>query len=330
VRRQDFITLIGSAALAGSRPARAQQPAKVHRVAYVMTVGSVAEVRESMRAVVFFEEMRRLGYVEGGDLAVEIFSGEGKEEGYAALARHVVQLKPDLIFARDVPMVLHLQLATATIPVVAVTADPASVGIASSLARPGANITGVSVDAGDAIWGKRLELLQETIPGLSRVSFLGTRNLWDSTVGWQARRAAMHMGFALLGSFPEWPPLQDAEYRRLFASMAQESVDAILISDNSENFESRRLIVELAEQGRLPTMSPFQEHAELGGLMTYAPDYREIYRHAARQIDQILKGAQPAKLPFYQATKFELAINLKTAKALGLTIPRRCSPVPTR
>jgi putative tryptophan/tyrosine transport system substrate-binding protein len=295
VRRQDFITLIGSAALAGSRPARAQQPAKVHRVAYVMTVGSVAEVRESMRAVVFFEEMRRLGYVEGGDLAVEIFSGEGKEEGYAALARHVVQLKPDLIFARDVPMVLHLQLATATIPVVAVTADPASVGIASSLARPGANITGVSVDAGSEIWGKRLELLKEAVPGLSRVSFLGTRNSWDSSVGWQARKAAMNMGFALLGSFPEWPPLEEAVYRRLFASMAQEGVDAILISDNSENLENRRLIVELAEEARLPTMSPFRELVELGGLMAYAPDYRELYRHAARQIYQILKGAQPAE-----------------------------------
>jgi len=115
--------------------------------------------------------------------------------------------------------------------------------------------------------------------------------------------------------------MQDAEYQRLFASMAQESVDAILVSDNPENFESRRLIVELAEKGRLPTMSAFRELVELGGLMAYASDYRDVYRHAARQTDQIIKGAPPGELPFYQATKFELVIDLKTAKTIGITVP---------
>jgi putative tryptophan/tyrosine transport system substrate-binding protein len=131
VRRRDFITLIGNAAFADPLSARAQQPAKVYRIAFVTTTGSVAEVRGST----FFEEIRRLGYVEGRDLAVELFSGEGKEERYAALAHHVVQLKPDVIFARGLPMVLQFQQATGSIPVVALTSDPASAGITSSLAR---------------------------------------------------------------------------------------------------------------------------------------------------------------------------------------------------
>lgn len=329
MRRREFIALLSGAAVGwplAARGQQAQQPEKVHRIAFVITSGSVAELRaRSTRAdrafFAFFEEIRRLGYVEGRNFVVELFSGEGKVEHYADLARDVVQLKPDVIFVVGIPMLLFFQYATGIIPVVAVTADPVAFGIVSSLARPGANITGVSVDAGIEIWGKRLELLKEAIPGLSRVSFLGTREGWESSAGQAVRKAALSMGIALLGSFPEWPPLQDAEYRRLFASMSQERVDAVLIGGDDENFTSRKLIVELAEKGRLPTMSPFREHVELGGLMAYASDRPDFYRHAARQIDQILKGAKPGEIPFYQSSKFELVINLKTAKALGLTIP---------
>jgi putative ABC transport system substrate-binding protein len=218
-------------------------------------------------------------------------------------------------------MVRNFKAATATIPIVGATADPVAHGLVSNLARPGGNITGVSADAGLEMWGKRLGLLRELMPSASRVGFLVSRDVAESSEGVAMREAAQQAGISLVG-----PPLegaiQEAEYRRVFKVMAEERADALVVSDQGEHTTYSRLIIELAEESRLPTLFPYRFFAEQGGLITYGVDNIDYYRRAAGYIARILQGAKPGELPIDQATKFELVINLKTAKALGLTVPQ--------
>jgi putative tryptophan/tyrosine transport system substrate-binding protein len=317
MRRREFIA--GLLFAATVQRAGAQQRARVRRIAFVHPSNPVAEVRAGPSGA-FFEELGRLGYVEGRNLTVELFSGEGKKEHFDDLARDVVRLKPDAIVTVGPLMARHFKSATSVVPVVALMSDPVRVGLVASLARPGANITGVSIDAGLEVHGKRLALLKETIPGLTRTSFLASRVAWQGFDGQAVREAAERAGVSLVASLVD-EPLHEAEYRRAFASISLEGVDAILVNPDPDNFTNRRLIVELAAKARLATMFPYREFVEVGGLMAYFSDLRELWRHAARQIDQIFKGTSPGEIPIYQATKFEFVINLKTAKALGLTIP---------
>jgi putative tryptophan/tyrosine transport system substrate-binding protein len=205
--------------------------------------------------------------------------------------------------------------------VTTILGDPIAEGIVSSLARPGGNITGVTITAGYEIGGKRLEVLREMVPSASRVAWLASRTQWDGPDGTSLREAAERSKVSLLGP-PLDAPLDEAEYRRVFASMAQEGVDALIVNGQSENFINRRLIVELADEARLPAIYSFREFAEIGGLMVYGIDLPDIFRHAADQVAEIFKGAKPGEIPFYQPTKFELLVNLKTAKALGIQIPQ--------
>jgi ABC-type uncharacterized transport system substrate-binding protein len=317
MRRREFIAGLLFAAM--TQRARAQKPEQMRRIAFVHPAVPVVEIRASPRRA-FFEELARLGYVEGRNLTVELFSGEGKRDHFPELTRDVVRLKPDAIVTVAWPMVRALKSATSTIPVVALLGDPVRAGIVASLARPDANITGVSIDAGMDVYGKRVELLKEAIPGLARASFLASHTDWQGPEGHAVREAAERVGVSLVGSLVD-QPMREEDYRRAFASLSQESVGAILVSADSDNYSNRRLIAELAAKARLPTMSPYREIVEVGGLMAYAADLPELWRHAARQVDQILKGTNPGDIPFYQATKFEFVINLKTAKTLGLTVP---------
>jgi putative ABC transport system substrate-binding protein len=317
VRRREFIA--GLLFAAATQRASAQQPERVYRIAFVHPSTPVAELRASPFGA-FLEELGRLGYVEERNLKVELFSGEGKREHFPELARDVVRLKPDAILTSGVPMAPSLKSATSTIPIVSLTGDPIRLGLVASLARPGANITGVSIDAGIDVYGKRVGLLKEAIPGLARIGFLGTHLGWQDIEGQWMRDAAQHVGVSLVAALVD-EPMHEVEYRRAFASISQESVDAILVSAAPDNFTNRKLIVELTGKARLPTMFPWREPVELGGLMAYAVDIQGLYRHAARQIDQILKGTSPGEIPYYQATKFEFVVNLKTAKALGLIVP---------
>ena len=278
-------------------------------------------IQGSPRYGAFFKELLRLGYVEGQNIAVERYSGEGRTEHYAELANEVVRRNPDLILATTSRMVLNFKAATATIPIVGLMADPVLFGIAKSLARPGGDITGVSTDAGPEIWGKRLELLHEAVPGTSRVGFLASRAIWESSFGMAALRvAAERMGVSIIG-----PPLegtiQEQEYRRVFEALIQGRPDAIIVGDQGENLTYRRLIVELATKSRLPTLYPYRDHVEVGGLMAYAPDLPDLYRRAAGYVGRILNGAKPGEIPIYLASKFELVINVEAARAIGLKIP---------
>jgi putative ABC transport system substrate-binding protein len=211
-------------------------------------------------------------------------------------------------------------LATTTIPIVAVNADPVALGLVPSLARPGGNITGVSIDAGLEIYGKRLELLAEATPQLSNAAFLTIRRQWDGAMGDVVREAARRTGTSLAGALLG-ETINEADYLRVFASMAQDRVDALIVSEVSENLTNRQLIADLAAKHRIPAIYPYREFVDVGGLMAYSIDLADTMRRLAGIIDKILKGISPADIPIYQPTKFELVINLKIARTLGLTMP---------
>ncbi len=321
MRRRDFITALGTAAT-WPLAARAQQPAKMKRIAFVRPAGPVSEVSVSgspyYRA--FFEELSRLGYVEGQNLGVERYSGEGRPERYAELARDVVNTHPDLIIAVAARLSLDFKTATTTIPIVSLINDPIVLGLVPSIARPGGNITGVTISGGLELIGKRMGLLVEAMPKLSTVSYLVSRPYWEDPRGAAAREAAKQAGIslkaALMGS-----AFNEAEYQRVFRSMEQDRADALIVADEAEHRTNRATIVELAAKARIPAIYSYRDFVEAGGLMAYSIDLAEIYRRVANLIDKILRGANPGDIPFYQPTKFELSINIKTAKALGLEMP---------
>jgi putative tryptophan/tyrosine transport system substrate-binding protein len=321
MRRRKFITLLGGAVAVWPLAARAQQPAKMKRIVYVSPAAKVSEISVSGRPYfrAFFEELSRLGYVEGQNLGVERYSGEGRPERYAELARDVVNTHPDLILAVGGRLSLDFKMATTIIPIVTIIIDPIALGLVASIARPGGNITGVTISGGLEIIGKRMGLLVEAMPKLSTVGYLASRPFWEDPRGAATREAAKRAGVALspamLGAFNE------AEYQRVFRSMEQDRADGLMVSDEPEHFTYRATIVELAAKGRMPTIYPFRDFVEVGGLMAYSTDQADVYRRVANLIDKILRGANPGDIPFYQPTKFELSINLKTAKALGFEMP---------
>jgi putative ABC transport system substrate-binding protein len=322
MRRRKFIALLGAAA-AWPLAARAQQTAKTHHIALVSPSTSIADMIESgsnPSFVALFKELRRLGYIERVNLVVTRYSGEGREERFPELCQEVVRTKPDIIVTSNQRLILAFKAATDTIPVVAVMSDPVPFGVVTNIARPGGNITGVSVDAGPEIWAKRLQILREAVPTAAKVGFLGSRRVWSLPTADALREATQQLGISLVGP-PLESPIQAEEYRRVLGAMAQEHVDGVIISDQGEHITYRQLIADLTRTDRLPAIFPYREHFELGALFAYGPSLSDNWRRLAGYIDQILKGARPGDLPIYLASKFEMVINLKTAKALGITIP---------
>jgi putative ABC transport system substrate-binding protein len=321
MKRRQFVTALLSVAAIGS--AQAQRGGNIYRIALVDPVMPTGEMTEAAGGPMYgalFKELHQRGYFEGHNLLIERFSGEGRAEHYPELARDVVRRNPDLIFVLGQRFLLDFKASTATIPLIGVFTDPVGLGIVTSLSRPGANITGVSLDAGFDIYGKRFELLKELDPKISNVGLLLSRAVWENTpLGAAMQEAARRTGIALF-----WlsdGPLLEAEYRRAFAAIPKECADALIVSEQAENVRYRRLIVELVEKARLPAIYPFDLFVELGGLMAYGTDLPDLGRHVADVIDHILKGAKPSEIPIYQPTTFRLGINLKTAKALGITVP---------
>jgi ABC-type uncharacterized transport system substrate-binding protein len=320
VKRRDVIA--GLLVVAATGRAQGQQPGRVYRIALVRNVATIAETSERSDNPFYqamFAELRRLGYVEGQNLIVERYSSGNRAEHFAKLASDVVTSTPDLIFVSGA-MLLALKAATTTIPIVAATSESVVATVVPSLARPGGNITGISVDAGAEIWGKRLELLREADPNLSRVGYLSSRLDWEGLQATALRDAALKAAIPLV-SLQLDGPTGEADYRRVLGVLEREGIDALIVSSEPENIANRRLIVDLAAEARVPAIYPYRMHVDLGGLIAYAVDLRELGRRAASAIDQILRGAKPSDIPFYQPSKYELSINLKTAKTLGLTIP---------
>jgi putative ABC transport system substrate-binding protein len=321
MKRREFLWLLGCGPIAiwpGS--VRAQQAAKVYRIATVSVAVPVTEMSETgaehYRA--FLGELRRLGYVEGQNLVVERFSAGGHEERFPEIVGEVVRRHPDAVLA--IGMLREFKAQTATIPIVGYSSDPVTLGIVQSLARPGGNITGVSIDGGLETWGKCLGLLKEAIPKLSRVGLL-VMSAQESQLAGIVKEAADKMGISIVAP-PLDGPLDETAYQRAFADMVQQGAEAIYVTPGTGAFfADRRLIVELVEKHRLPAIYPFPDFVKIGGLMAYVANTQDIFLHAAEQIDEILKGREPGDIPFYQARKFDLVVNLKTAKALGFEIP---------
>jgi putative tryptophan/tyrosine transport system substrate-binding protein len=315
MRRRNL--LLGLLAVATMGGARAEQSKKAYRIAIAAPAG-VSEANSPVSQA-FFNELRRLGYVEGDNLLIERFSGEGRAAHFPDLVQDVVRRKPDVIFSLTTFLTLDFKAATTTIPIVGTFAYPVEAGVVSTLARPAGNITGVAVNIGADQWDKRVQLQRQMAPHLTKLGVLDTRGFRDT---WEAyipelgrRRAVTYVGPPLNY------PVNEAEYRRVFASLAQIGADGFNVSDEVENIANLKVIVELAEKYRLPALYPFAVFVKHGGLMSYGPDEAELGRNAAVMVGKILKGAKPADIPIFQPTKFDLAINLKTAKALGLTVP---------
>jgi ABC-type uncharacterized transport system substrate-binding protein len=271
------------------------------------------------RLEVFRQGLRELGHVDGQNIAIEPRWAEGKEDRYPALAADLVRLKVDVIVAQSGAATRAAQQATRTIPIVmSMVSDPVGIGLVPSLERPGGNITGTSVMSPDLV-GKQLEMLKEMVPKVSRVALL--RNPANpASAAWlrEAEAAARALEVRLQPLDARNPQEIDSA----FAAMTRERADALLITADTIFGNQRRQIAELAAKRRLPAIhGGTPEYAEAGGLMVYSPNLLDLERRARPTWDKILKGAKPAGLPVEQPTKFELVINLKTAKALGLTIP---------
>ena len=295
--------------------AAAQQPARIPRIGILITASASSH---SARVEAFRQRLRELGYVEGKNIVIEYRSAEGKLDRLPALAAELVRLKVDVIVTatggRDI---LAAKKATATIPIVfAGTGDPVGDGLVSSLARPGGNITGLSLMTPD-LDGKRLELLKEVFPKVARVAFL-----WDvGSVRGNRPLTDMEAAAKALGLKLQSLPVRSLDdFESAFARAKRDGVQALITSPNTLIITQQRQVLDFAAKNRLPAMYPTSEFVEAGGLMSYAPNYADLWRRAANYVNNILKGAKPSDLPVEQPTKFELVINLKTAKQIGLTI----------
>ena len=318
MRRRDFS--IGLLLSAATQSLQAQELAKQHRIAVIFS-GPVDEIRDtgSRYWPAFFEELRRRGDVEGENLTIERYSGEGRPEDLSKLAREVVDRNPDLIIATTNPIALVVRAASHTIPIVWIGSEPVRFGLATSLAHPGGNITGVTADAGYEIFGKELQILKESVPAASKVAYLTITTVYGERFCRLLQEMSQRLGLSLTAMVVE--ESTPSEYQRVFAEIAHEPPDAIIVSSIGNLLPHRRLIVTLIEKNHLPAMYGSRDYVEVGGLMSYASDLGELGRRMADDVHEILNGVKPGDIPIYQATRFELVINLKTAKALGLTIP---------
>jgi putative ABC transport system substrate-binding protein len=267
---------------------------------------------------VFRQGLRELGYVEGRNLTIEYRWAAGKEERLPELAAELVRLKVDIIVASATPTIVAAKRATSTIPIVmAAVGDPVGSGLVASLARPGGNVTGLTLMSTE-LAGKRLQLVRELLPKATRVAVLAYRGPSGTLLFLeQMRAAAQQTGVQLVVQEVS----EAGELRGAFAAMQRERAQALIVQVSPLTREHRRQVEELAAQHRLPAMYEVRLFVESGGLMSYGPNLPEMFRRAALYVDKILKGAKPGDLPVEQPSKFELVINLKTAKALGLTIP---------
>ncbi len=313
MRRRKFITLLGSAAAAWPVVARGQQAAKLPTIGFL---GASTPPAMSPWTAAFVQRLRELGWIEGRTVAIEYRWAEGRSERYAEIAAELVRLKVAVIVTAG-GAVVAVKQATSVIPIVfAVVNDPVGSGLVASLARPGGNVTGLSLQSSD-LAGKRLELLREVVPGLRRLAIM-------ANAGYPA--AALEMGVVQATARTLGFDVVTFEIRRsediapAFQAFTGRAEALYVVSDpliGTHRISNNTL----ALGARLPTIHGNREHVETGGLMSYGPNFPDLYRRAADYVDKILRGSKPADLPVEQPTKFDLVINLKTAKALGLVIP---------
>jgi putative ABC transport system substrate-binding protein len=314
--RRLFLGTLAGGLLAAPLAAEAQPAGKVYRIGVLSAGRPLPEW-----LAVFSQALRELGWIEGKNVVFEFRFAEGGYDRLPDLAAELVRLKVDIIVAVPTPAVAAAKNATETIPIVMISGsvDPVGLGFITSLARPGGNVTGLSYGAGTEIFGKGLELLKETVPKVRRVAILSNpASPIQPFIIREVDVAARSSGVQLQLLEARGPN----EFDGAFAAMAKERVGALLVVADSMFILHRTRLADLAARSRLPAAYGTRESVEAGGLMSYGPSLRDLYRRAATYVDKILKGAKPANLPIEQPTKFELVINLKSAQALGLTIPQ--------
>jgi len=313
VNRREFITFLGGA-VAWPLAARAQQP--MTKLPTIGFLGSATLLVESQRVAAFVQRLRQLGWIENRNVAIEYRWAEGRIERFTELAAEFARLKVDLIVAATTPAVIAAKQATSVIPIVIATAnDPVATGLVASLARPGGNVTGLSNQMADTA-AKRLELLREVVPGLRRLAILGNVDNPGAVLDMrEAQAAASAVGLKAT----TFEIRRAEEIAPLFEALKGRG-DALYFASDPLMNTNRTRISTLALGARLPTMHGVRDYVEAGGLMSYGASIVDQYRRAADYVDKILRGAKPGELPIEQPTKFDLVINLTTAKALGLNI----------
>lgn len=320
MRRRDFMMLVSGLVTGYPLAVRAEQGAKRLAVFDPSEASAVLRPETKQRYFkIFFDELRRLGYVENQNLIVETYGREQNTSGAETLAAEIVRGKPDLVYAVGPGAALFKEL-TATIPIVVLTGDPVVQRIADSLAHPGRNFTGASIDTGPSIHGKRIELLREINPALSKMGCLLLRIQLDGVAGPAIQANARSAGLPIALSPLEFGA-SETDYRRAIESLLSQGANGLMVVDSPETFRNNGLIARLAAEARLPSIGAFQEYVEAGGLMAYSFDLADLMKRCASDVDQIFKGANPANIPFYQTSKFEFSINLGTASHLGLSVP---------
>jgi putative ABC transport system substrate-binding protein len=313
-RNGPTLTLILALALGViGRPlaAEAQQGGKIYRIGYLTAGGSVNEA--------FRQALRQLGYVEGQNIVIESRFAERKLDRLPDLAAELARLKVDVIVTITTPAALAAKQATGNIPIVmSGSADPVELGLIASLARPGGNVTGLTNNPGSGFMGKWLQLLKEAAPKTARVARIHDLSIPPDARGLpETQSAARALGLKVLSADVRGPN----DFDQAFAMMTRERADALMVVPNLLNEAHTRLIVDFAAKNRLPSMFGDADSVKAGGLMSYWTNWDDLRRRAATYVDKILKGAKPADLPVEQPAKFELLVNLKTAKVLGITIP---------
>jgi putative tryptophan/tyrosine transport system substrate-binding protein len=317
MNRRAFLSAVTGGLLAAPLAAEGQEAAKIARIGYLSTnLAATPHIQEAFR-----QGLRDLGYVEGRNVVIEYRDAEGKSKRLPALAAELVALKVDVILAASTPQTLAAKQATRTLPIVFAAADDAVAGgLVNSLARPGGNVTGTAILSPELV-GKRLELLTRAVPGVSRVAVLRLSGALGERVEKdmlnQADVAARALGVRVQFVEARGP----ADIDRAFSDMTKARADALTVLPSNMFLREHRRLVDLAAKHRLPAVYTVKEYVDAGGLMAYGPNLADVVRRTATYVDRILKGAKPGDLPVEQPTKFELSINLKTAKALGLTIP---------
>jgi ABC-type uncharacterized transport system substrate-binding protein len=319
MKRREFIMLLGSAAT-WPLAARAQQTARVYRVALVFTTSPVSEMAgpDPIHPVArsFVHGLRALGYLEGQNLVLEHRTAEGKFERFPKIIGELVSRRVDVIVTVTNAMTRAAMDVTRTVPIVmAYSVSPVEHGLVQSLSLPGGNVTGLTMNIGSAIPGKQLQLLKELLPRISRVAHLYSKGELAEEIQ-SAETAGRELGIKVLPA--EHTP---TDYRGAFAFIERERPDAMIVGASAANVANRHSILEFAEQRRLPAMYASREFVSAGGLISYGVELADLFRRAAGYVDRILKGAAPSTLPVEQPIKFQLVINLKTAKMLDLSVP---------
>jgi putative ABC transport system substrate-binding protein len=313
LKRREFITLLGGLA-AWPFAVRAQQPGKLPTIGFL---GQTTRPAASEWVAAFVQRLRELGWIESRTVAIDYRWAEGLEERYAGLAAEFVRLKADVVVTSGTPAVIALKQATSTIPIVFATAgDPVGNNLVASLARPGGNVTGLSTLGAD-LAGKRLELLREVVPSLGRLAIMGNAGNPFSVLEMEEVQAAARTLGLEVATFEI---RHTNDIMPAFDALKVRS-EALYVCTDALASTNRIRINILAVGARLPTMHGSRDYVEAGGLRSFGPNYPDMFRRAADYVDKILRGTKPGNIPVEQPTKFDLIVNLVTAKALGLTIP---------